>query len=141
MRRGHQARAQQEARLALACATRTGLVESFVCAYRGLPELLVCLLEDKSLHVDVTHVLKLVGDAEVLPATLQSAGKHSILQLSPREKEVLALVARGLTNKEIGQQLFISPVTVKVHVRHILEKLDVKSRTEAALRVAQIGRE
>ena len=89
----------------------------------------------------MTHVLKLVGDAEVLPATLQSAGKHSILQLSPREKEVLALVARGLTNREIGQELFISPVTVKVHVRHIFEKLDVKSRPEAALRVAQLGRE
>ena len=141
MRRGHQANASEEARLALACATRTGLVESFVCAYRGLPEFLVCLLEDKSQHADVTHVLKLVGDAEVLPATLQSPGKHSILQLSPREKEVLALIARGLTNREIGHQLFISPVTVKVHVRHIFEKLGVKSRAEAALRAAQLGRE
>ena len=141
MREGHQARAQQEARLALACATRTGLVESFVCAYRGLPELLVCLLEDKSLHADVTHVLRVVGDAEVLPAKLQSAGEHSILQLSPREKEVLALLARGLTNRQIGKQLFISPVTVKVHVRHIFEKLGVKSRAEAALRFAQLGRE
>jgi LuxR family maltose regulon positive regulatory protein len=141
MREGDQVTAHQEARLALACATRTGLVESLVSAYRGFPELLVCLLADKSLHADLTHVLKLVGDAEVLPTTLQSAGEHSILQLSPREKEVLALLARGLTNRQIGQQLFISPVTVKVHVRHIFEKLGVKSRAEAALRVAQLGRE
>ncbi len=141
IRAGQHAMGQQEARLALACAIHTGLVESFVCAYRGFPELLVCLLEDKSLHPDVTHVLKLVGDAEVLPSTMQSTGEHSILQLSPREKEVLALLARGLTNPQIGQALFISPVTVKVHVRHIFEKLGVKSRAEAALRVAQLGRE
>jgi len=141
LREGRHAIGQQEARLALACAIHTGLVESFVCAYRGFPELLLCLLEDTLLHPDVTHIIKLVGDADILPATAQSSGKHSILQLSPREKEVLALLARGLTNPQIGKTLFISPVTVKVHVRHICEKLGVKSRTEAALRVAQLGRD
>ncbi len=40
---------------------------------------------------------------------------HSVLTLSPREKEVLSLVAQGLSNREIGVALFISPVTVKVH--------------------------
>jgi DNA-binding CsgD family transcriptional regulator len=141
LRTGQHAQGLQEARLALACAIHTGLVESFVCAYRGFPELLVCLLEDKSLHPDIIHVIKLVGDADVMPATGSSAGEHSILQLSPREKEVLALLARGLTNPQIGRALFISPVTVKVHVRHIFEKLGVKSRAEAALRAVQLGRE
>jgi LuxR family maltose regulon positive regulatory protein len=141
LRTGQHVEGQQEARLALACAIHTGLVESFVCAYRGFPELLVCLLEDKSHHSDVTHVLKLVGDAGVLSAATQRTGDHSVLQLSPREKEVLALLARGLTNPQIGQALFISPVTVKVHVRHIFEKLGVKSRAEAALRIAQLGRD
>jgi DNA-binding NarL/FixJ family response regulator len=64
-----------------------------------------------------------------------------VLDLSPREKEVLSLVARGLTNAAIGERLFISPVTVKVHVRHIFDKLGVKSRAEAALRAGQLGRD
>ena len=52
---------------------------------------------------------------------------------------MLALLGHGLTNIQIGEALFISPPTVKVHVSHILDKLGVKSRTEAALRAVQIG--
>ena len=58
--------------------------------------------------------------------------------MTPREREVLALLARGQTNREIAQVLVISEVTVKVHVRHILHKLGVRNRTEAA-RVATTG--
>jgi len=53
--------------------------------------------------------------------------------LSPREREVHELVAQGRSNREIAKTLFISESTVKVHVRHILEKLGVHTRTEAAL--------
>ena len=63
------------------------------------------------------------------------------IELHGREKEVLGLIAHGLSNAEIGQRLFISPMTVKAHVHHIFEKLGVKSRAEAALRAAQIGRD
>lgn len=52
--------------------------------------------------------------------------------LSPRETEVLELVAEGLANKEIAATLSISENTVKTHVRHILDKLGLRSRTEAA---------
>ncbi len=57
--------------------------------------------------------------------------------LSPRELEVLALVADGRTNREIGDALFISPKTASVHVTHILEKMGVASRVEAALLAAR----
>jgi DNA-binding NarL/FixJ family response regulator len=53
-------------------------------------------------------------------------------KLSPRELEVQELIAQGLTNEEIARLLFISPSTTKVHVRHILEKLGVRSRVEVA---------
>ncbi len=52
--------------------------------------------------------------------------------LTPRESEILALVAEGRSNGEIGRQLFISTKTVSVHVSNILGKLDASGRTEAA---------
>jgi DNA-binding CsgD family transcriptional regulator len=59
-------------------------------------------------------------------------GFEEILGLTPREAEVLALVARGLTNREIAAALVISVKTVGVHVSHILRKLDAPNRLEAA---------
>jgi ATP/maltotriose-dependent transcriptional regulator MalT len=115
------------------------LIESCVSAYRGCPELLVSLLADVGTHDELERILAAAGDASIAPST--SYGSHSVMNLSRREKEVLGLIGHGLSNSEIGQRLFISPVTVKVHVRHIFEKLGVKSRAEAALRAAQIGRD
>lgn len=55
-------------------------------------------------------------------------------RLSPRESEILALVAKGLSNKEVGNTLNISVGTVRIHLGHIYEKLHVRCRTEAAAR-------
>ena len=52
--------------------------------------------------------------------------------LTTRESEVHELLAQGLTNEEIARQLFISLSTTKVHVKHIYDKLGVRSRLEAA---------
>ena len=59
--------------------------------------------------------------------------------LSVREREVLALVAEGYTNRRIADTLFISESTAGVHVSHILAKLDVESRTEAAAVAVRLG--
>ncbi|KOX04840.1 helix-turn-helix transcriptional regulator [Micromonospora profundi] len=60
--------------------------------------------------------------------------------LTAREREVLALVAEGLTNKEIGQRLFISERTIGVHVSHIFDKLQVRTRVQASAIQLRIGR-
>jgi LuxR family transcriptional regulator, maltose regulon positive regulatory protein len=132
--------ALDHARAALAAAVRSGMIETFVSAYRGYPELVTCLLEDPTTHDELLRILTIAGDArEMAPDVIPS--ERSIHSLSKREKEVLALLAQGMTNPEIGQALFISPVTVKVHVRHIFEKLGVRSRAAAAARAVQLNRD
>jgi len=59
--------------------------------------------------------------------------------LSTREREVLALIARGDSNKVIGRQLDIAETTVKIHVQHILRKLQLTSRVQAAVYAAATG--
>lgn len=63
------------------------------------------------------------------------AGPH----LSDREREVLQLMARGLTNKEIGLELGISPITARNHVSSVLQALDASNRTEAVIVGARQG--
>ncbi|MFP4345842.1 MAG: LuxR C-terminal-related transcriptional regulator [Anaerolineales bacterium] len=59
--------------------------------------------------------------------------------LSERELEVLALLAAGLTNQEAAERLFISVNTVKTHVKHVYDKLNVRNRAEAVARAAELG--
>ena len=60
-------------------------------------------------------------------------------KLTPREREILALVGRGMSNPEIADRLVIAENTVKVHLRNILDKLQVHSRAQAAAIAAQAG--
>jgi HD-GYP domain-containing protein (c-di-GMP phosphodiesterase class II) len=84
-------------------------------------------------------------DAEVVEAVLGAAG-HKVTRrrggpagLTPREIEVLRLLARGLSNKEIGSRLVISPKTVANHVEHIYVKIDASTRATASLFAMQHG--
>jgi DNA-binding NarL/FixJ family response regulator len=60
-------------------------------------------------------------------------------RLTPREHEVLRLLAQGQTNREIAKALVVSVGTVKVHVEHIIAKLGVSDRTQAAVRAVELG--
>ena len=72
-------------------------------------------------------------------AAVQPGAPGDELGLTPREREVLALVAQGRTNRQIGETLFISEKTASVHVSNILAKLGVANRAEAADTVHRIG--
>lgn len=58
-------------------------------------------------------------------------------EISPRELEVLQLIGKGLSNKEIGERLFIGERTVKTHVSHLLEKTQLQDRTQLAIYAVQ----
>lgn len=75
-------------------------------------------------------------DPAVAPLLAQREGHRS---LTNRELEVLRLVAKGLGNKEVAAALNIAEVTVKLHVSHVFDKLNVKDRTEAATAALQRG--
>jgi DNA-binding NarL/FixJ family response regulator len=79
---------------------------------------------------EFSRVSSLVGgtSSEVLPEPL-----------SEREIELLSLIASGQSNKEIGETLFITEGTVKNHITHILGKLGVRDRTQAAIKAKEIG--
>jgi DNA-binding NarL/FixJ family response regulator len=130
--------------------------EAFV-AFGHVPEL-------ARVRVRLAEVLRATGDAagarEVADLARESARRAGLAPLldeltglgsspaprpaataalTPRETEILALVAEGRTNGEIGKQLFIATKTVSVHVSNILGKLDAASRTEAAAIARRTG--
>lgn len=74
------------------------------------------------------------GQADPSPAP-----EVDIPQLTQREQEILTLIAQGRSNQEIAKSLFIAPGTVRVHVHTILQKLEVRDRTQAAVLALQRG--
>jgi len=90
----------------------------------------------------LVHAVRAVTAGEVyVTPTLASSILHEMTrptvdpfdQLTPREGEILELVARGHTNREIGEQLYLAEKTVKHYMTNVLQKLHVRSRVEAAL--------
>jgi DNA-binding CsgD family transcriptional regulator len=120
----------------------TGNVDAFVTAYRARSDILELLVKNRQNHDQLRVILERARDhrlAELvglrLPVTSELQGLNS---LSKREREVLDLISEGLMNKEIARTLFITESTAKAHVRSICNKLGVRTRTEAAMRAAEL---
>jgi LuxR family maltose regulon positive regulatory protein len=78
-------------------------------------------------------------NAAEVPHPPLATSQPLIDSLSDRELEILQLIARGLSNREISEQLFLALDTVKGHNRNIFAKLQVKRRTEAVARARELG--
>lgn len=85
-------------------------------------------------NADTTGV-RTADDPDV---TAEQAQRSRLAQLSPREHEILALLSEGLTGRAIARRLFLSPETVRTHVRNATTKLGAKTRVQA---VAMLVRE
>ena len=69
----------------------------------------------------------------------RQAPPPAVAELTPRELEVLRLISQGMSNAEIGEELFISETTVKTHVTHVLAKLGLRDRVQAVVLAYQTG--
>lgn len=90
------------------------------------------LLRVRDLHTVLQHILK--EDARTAPFAVTKMST-----LTAREREILGLVVQGLTNKQIGEVLSLSPATVRAHIEHVIEKLGVSNRTQAAVWAVRAG--
>ena len=90
------------------------------------------------------------GDALLSPAVTkrvieqfthipQSTAPRGLDELTERERDILKLIAEGLSNSEIGERLYISETTVKTHVTHVLHKLNLRDRVQAVVLAYQSG--
>jgi len=71
--------------------------------------------------------------SEMLVSLTRGPAPDALQELTPRERQILELIGTGLTNRAIGERLSLSEKTIKHYVTNILQKLQVRSRVEAAL--------
>jgi DNA-binding NarL/FixJ family response regulator len=129
-----------------------GGVEACAAIRARVPEVRVLMLTVSEDALDVRaalrvgaggYLLKDMPPRELVEAVL--SGERVVMasadapedELSVREREVLELIGQGLRNREIAERLIVSEATVKTHVRHVLEKLRLRNRAEAAAYAAR----
>jgi LuxR family maltose regulon positive regulatory protein len=126
--------------LSLATAEPEGYIRIFLNLGQPVRDLLAAYLRSGAPgHEQFAQtILDAFSDSkDAVPAAARLGGL--VEPLSERELEVLKLVAKGSTNKEIARQLYIAPGTVKAHTASIYRKLDVANRTEAVAHARQLG--
>jgi LuxR family maltose regulon positive regulatory protein len=134
----HTARADEAealSRRALDFILSTMEIDYFVIAYRACPDLLASVVEGNEDHL--RPIIFAARDDELASSVGLAQSRPPRAPegiLSPREREVWHLMARGMSNREIAGELYLSESTVKVHVRHVFEKLGAKTRVEAVIK-------
>src|SRR5215213_9115256 len=115
-------------------ATKQELVDAVRRARRGTST----LNQELSMRL-LQHLGRKDEQAAAPPPGPKSTPEPLPESLTPRELEVLRLLAQGLTNRQISQELVVSAATIKVHIEHLIAKLGVSDRTQAAVRASQAG--
>jgi DNA-binding CsgD family transcriptional regulator/tetratricopeptide (TPR) repeat protein len=129
-------RAVREVTQLFSTAARLDVWDPVVCAVRSAPAVADVVAAQVELRPTLEGLCHRTGDVSLgrrMGLRVRSTSKPRDI-LSPREYEVLELIARGYKNREISRALYIAESTTKVHVRHVLEKLGVRTRAEAAAR-------
>jgi len=123
-----------------------GWVYPFVESGRPIAELLERLADQKGIsnHVHLvlnkfpTHEQQPTGTTADASRITTGSGARGVEPLTCREFDVLELLAQRLQTKEIAARLFVSPETVKSHLKNLYQKIDVKNRRDAAIKAAEI---
>src|SRR5690349_39690 len=110
--------------------------EQLATTIRGVAQGQVLLHPDVASAVVASFAQASSGPAA---ATSASVGTSGLALLTDREREILALLARGASNREISETLYIAGGTVRNHLSNILGKLGVRDRTQAALKARELG--
>ena len=139
--RGDQERALQVLSDVLARAEPGGFLRIFLDEGRPMAQLLVKASAHRIMSEYVARLLAAFEAEEHRSEVTRSlpAAQPLMESLSPRELKVLQLIAQGLSNEEIGKQLYLALDTVKGHNRRIFDKLQVQRRTEAVARARELG--
>jgi LuxR family maltose regulon positive regulatory protein len=145
-KQGHSDAALAALEEALTMAEAGGWIRPFVELGRPMTELLERLAEHNG-STDFLRRVRETCDAMPAPTTSTAAGKRASATtveswsgepLTRRELGILELLTQRLQNKEIASHLSVSPETVKTHLKHLYQKLDVNNRRDAAVKAAQI---
>jgi LuxR family maltose regulon positive regulatory protein len=125
---------------ALNLAATRGYVQPFLAGGRAVRDLLRAGLTQVSSALGRTYARSMLDLAGGDGTSEKGEGDMRLLEpLTDREREVLALLFQGKSNKEIARAMFVSVDTVKTHLRHIYEKLGVSDRNEAVRRARELG--
>jgi DNA-binding NarL/FixJ family response regulator len=118
-------------------AGASGFLLKDVAAERLFDAVRVIAAGDALLAPTITR--RLIGEFAQQRPKLEAASRPALAELTPRETEVLQLVAEGLSNPEIAARLVVTEETVKTHVSHVLRKLRLRDRTQAVIAAYESG--